>query len=222
MACVAGAQNAILEPAAPKLNTTAAKSNMPLERPKRYRLQASDVLDIKFRFSPEFNQEATIEPDGFINLQVTGELKVEGLTVEEATRLIIQKSSDMLKEPVVTIALKDFAKPVFYVGGNITKPGRYDLRGTMTVTDAVASAGGMVPGSLDTDVILFRRVSSEMVEVKRIDLKRAIYTDALSEDVVLQPNDSIYISKSKIGKLERFMQITHLGMYFDPLPFNFK
>jgi protein involved in polysaccharide export with SLBB domain len=111
---------------------------------------------------------------------------------------------------------------VFYVGGNVTKPGRFDLRGSISVSDAIATAGGMVPGSNDTDVILFRRVSADVVEVKRIDLKRAIEKDAMREDVMLEPNDSVYISRSKIGKFERFMQITHLGMYFDPLPFSFK
>jgi hypothetical protein len=79
-----------------------------------------------------------------------------------------------------------------------------------------------VPGSNDTDVLLFRRVSADMVEVKRIDLKRAIEKDALREDVILGPNDSVYISRSKIGNFERFMQVTHLGMYFNPLPFSFK
>jgi polysaccharide export outer membrane protein len=188
------------------------------DRSPRYRLQPSDVLDVSFRFSPEFNQEVTVEPDGFISLQITGELKVQGMTIAEATEAIVQKSSHTLKEPTVNISLKDFARPAIYVGGNVVKPGRFELRGEMSVTDAISTAGGMIPGSNDSEIILFRRVSNQMVEVKRINMKRAIEKDALREDMVLQANDSIYVSKSAMGKLERFMQVTHLGLYF-PIPY---
>lgn len=188
------------------------------DRDKRYRIQTSDVLEVKFRFSPEFNQEVTVQPDGFISLQVTGDLKIQGLTVNEACDAIAQKSTHTLHEPVVNIVLKDFAKPAIYVGGNVVKPGRFEMRGPMSVTDAIATAGGMIPGSNEREVVLFRRVSNDMVEVKKIDMKRAIEKDALREDVLLQPNDSIFISKSKMGKLERFMQVTHMGLYF-PIPY---
>jgi len=188
------------------------------ERSPRYRIQPSDVLDIRFRFSPEFNQEIAVEPDGYISLQITGEMKVDGLTIAEATEQIIQKSAHVLRDPTVTISLKEFAKPAIYVGGNVVKPGRFELHGQMSVTDALATAGGMIPGSNDSEVVLFRRASNQMVEVKRINLKKAISKDALREDVMLQPNDSIYVSKSIIGKLERFMNVTHLGFYF-PIPF---
>jgi polysaccharide export outer membrane protein len=191
------------------------------QRVDRYRLQPSDVLEVRFRFSPEFNETVSVQPDGFITLQVTGDLKVAGFTVPEATQEIVQKSAKVLHDPEVTIALKEFVKPAFYVGGNVVKPGKFELRGEMTVTDAITSAGGFSPGSKDTDVLLFRRISREMVEVKRIDVKRTIEKEALREDIGLQPNDSIYVSKSWIGNIDRFMQVTRLGMYFNPLPFKF-
>jgi len=144
-----------------------------------------------------------------------------GFTVPEATQAIVQKSAKVLHAPEVTIALKEFVKPAFYVGGNVVKPGKFELRGEMTVTDAITSAGGFSPGSKDTDVLLFRRISREMVEVKCIDVKPTIEKEALREDIGLQPNDSIYVSKSWAGNIDRFMQVTRLGMYFNPLPFKF-
>lgn len=191
------------------------------QRADRYRLQPSDVIEVRFRFSPEFNETVSVQPDGFITLQVTGDIKVAGSTVPEATQEIVRKSAKVLHDPEVTIALKEFVKPAFYVGGNVVKPGKFELHGDMTVTDAITSAGGFAPGAKDTDVLLFRRISREMVEVKRIDVKRAIEKEALREDIGLQPNDSIYVSKSWVGKIDRFMQVARLGMYFNPLPFNF-
>ncbi|MGD1095173.1 MAG: polysaccharide biosynthesis/export family protein [Bryobacteraceae bacterium] len=190
------------------------------DRSARYRLQSSDVLDVRFRFSPEFNEMVTVQPDGFISLQIAGEIKVEGLTAPETADAIRQKCDGVLRDPVITVALKEFKKPVFYVAGNVSKPGSFDYRSDMTVTEAITVAGGFAPGAKDTDVFLFRRVSQDTVEVKRIDVKSAIEKDALREDLGLEPNDSIYVSKSKTGKLERFMQISRLGLYFDPLPFT--
>src|ERR1700683_152852 len=112
------------------------------ERSPRYRIQPSDVLDIRFRFSPEFNQEIAVEPDGYISLQITGEMKVDGLTIAEATEQIIQKSAHVLRGPTVNISLNEFAKPTIYVGGNVVKPGRFELHGQMSVTDALDTAGG--------------------------------------------------------------------------------
>src|ERR1700686_5009440 len=60
-------------------------------RNERYRLQPSDIMDVAFRFTPEFNQTVTVQPDGFISLEVAGDLKVAGLTLAEARQAILQK-----------------------------------------------------------------------------------------------------------------------------------
>ena len=99
-------------------------------------------------------------------------------------------------------------------------PGRFDLRGEVTVSDAIAIAGGFNPGAKSSELLLFRRISREVAEVKRINLKRTIQEGKLEEDIVLQPGDSIYVPKSRVGKIERFMQVSRLGVYF-PLPSRF-
>ena len=54
-------------------------------RNQRYRIQPNDVIEMSFRFTPEFNQVVTVQPDGFTPLQDAGEVKMAGLTVNEAT-----------------------------------------------------------------------------------------------------------------------------------------
>ena len=53
------------------------------QRDQRYRLRKSDVIEIKFRLSPEFDQTVTIQPDGFITLDGAGDIKVEDKTLPE-------------------------------------------------------------------------------------------------------------------------------------------
>jgi len=185
-------------------------------RNPRYRLQLSDELEITFRFTPEFDQKVTVQPDGFISLQDVGDLYVRGLTLEEATRAIVARYGGILREPVVTVKLTSFAKPYFIIGGEVVKPGKYELQGPLTLSEAVAVAGGFTLGAKTTEVLLFRRFSDELVEVKRVNVKVA-HSGAFQEDVQLRPGDSIFVPRSRVGKVERFMAVSRLGLYF-PVP----
>jgi polysaccharide export outer membrane protein len=187
-------------------------------RNPRYRVEASDVLDISFRFTPEFNQTVTVQPDGFISLQSAEDLKIAGLTLAEIKAAIVRQYSSILHDPIVSVILKEFSKPYFLVGGEIAKPGRFDLRGDTTVTDAITIAGGFTANAKSGEVILFRRAGGDVVEVRKIDVKAAIEKGRLQEDIRLQPGDSVYVTRSFTGKLERFMNVTKLGLYFSPVP----
>jgi polysaccharide export outer membrane protein len=185
-------------------------------RQPRYRIQLSDELEISFRFTPEFDQKVTVQPDGFISLEDVGDLYVRGLTLEEVTHAIASKYAGILREPVVTVRLTGFAKPYFIIGGEVAKPGKYEFREPLTLSDAVAIAGGFTVGAKTSEVLLFRRFSEELVEVKRVNVKVA-QRGALQEDVRLRAGDSIFVPRSRVGKVERFMAVSRLGLYF-PVP----
>src|SRR3954453_8713091 len=97
------------------------------DRNPRYRLQPSDVLEIHYRYSPEFDQTLTVQPDGFVALLLIGDLKVQGLTVDQAKATILEKSVHRLKDPEITLVLKEFEKPYFVVAGEVTNPGKFEL-----------------------------------------------------------------------------------------------
>jgi polysaccharide biosynthesis/export protein len=186
-------------------------------REDRYRLRPSDVLDLVFSFTPEYNQTVTIQPDGFVSLKDAGDLKLGGLTSEEATAALTAKYSTTLYDPSITLTLKEFSKPSFIVAGEVTKPGKYELHGDITLTDAIAIAGGFVTGAKQSEVLLFRRVQPDLAEVKKFNVKHMLADGRLKEDPMLRPGDSIYISKSAVGKIDTFMKVSRLGLYF-PLP----
>jgi polysaccharide biosynthesis/export protein len=186
-------------------------------RDESYRIEPSDVIEIFFTFTPEFNQAVTVQPDGFISLRGAGQVKIGGLTIPKATNSVIAAYSATLHAPAITLALKEFSRPTFVIAGYVAKPGKYDLHGDVTLTDAVAIAGGFAMGAKDSSVLLFRRVSRETVEVKKFNVKQMLGKGRLTEDPVLQAGDSIFVSESPIGKVDRFMKIARLGLYF-PLP----
>jgi polysaccharide export outer membrane protein len=186
-------------------------------RTPRYRIQTSDVLEIQFRFTPEFNQTVTVQPDGFVSLQATKEVKLQDLTIDEAVAAVSAQYKGILHEPAITILLKEFNKPYFVVGGEVAHPGKFELRGPITLTDAIAMAGGFTQNAKHDQLLLFRRVSPETAEVKKMSLKQVLGKGNLIEDVRLQPGDGVYVSKSTLGKIDRFMAVTRLGVFF-PIP----
>jgi polysaccharide export outer membrane protein len=186
------------------------------QREDRYRVQPGDVIEFQFRFTPEFNQVVKVQPDGYVPLQEAGELKVGGLSVREAREATIKAYSEKLHDPVVSIVLKEFSMPYFIVGGEVGKPGRYDLKGDVMLSEAIQMAGGFGAGAHTSEILLFRRVSKEWVETKRINFKEALQ-NGLQEDIALKPGDSIFVSRSRLGKVQKFMEASRLGLFFNPL-----
>src|SRR2546421_7991515 len=134
---------------------------------ERYRLQPGDVLEIQYRYSPEFNQTVTVQPDGYITLEVGGDLKVAGMTVDQTRQAILKKASTRLQDPIATIILKEFQKPYFVVAGEVAQPGKIEMRERVTAIQAIMLAGGMKETAKSSQVRVFRKMSSDVPEAQR-------------------------------------------------------
>ena len=198
--------------------SSSGEARQPLlqRRNPRYQLCKGDVFDLDFPFTPEFNQTVTVQPDGYITLRALGDLHVEGQTVPEVTQALRTAYGKILYDPVITIALKDFDKPYFIVGGEVGHPGKYDLRGDTTVTQALAIAGGFNENAKHSQVLLFRRASNDWVEVRKLNVKQMLQAANLSEDLHLRPGDMLFVPKNAVSKIKRFIPSSGLGVYYNP------
>lgn len=187
------------------------------ERNPRYRIQPDDILELSFRYTPEFDQEVTVQPDGFVQLKgLQNDLHVQGLTIPQTIEALKHAYVDVLHDPVISVVLRDFEKPYFVAGGQVGKPGKYDLRGATTATEAIQIAGGYVDFAKNKQVLLFRHYSDDTVEVKVLNLKNVLKHKDPREDVMLQPGDMLYVPKTALGSIDRFLPRTSLGTYFSP------
>jgi polysaccharide export outer membrane protein len=182
------------------------------QRYPRYLLRPSDMLQITFPISSEFDQTVAIQPDGFISLRGVGELYVEGKSIPELTEALRKAYEQFLHEPVINVELKDFEKPYFIAGGEFGRPGKYELRGDTTVAEAVAIAGGFTDRAKHSEVVLFRRAPDGWAEAKRLDVKQMLASRDLTEDIHLRPGDLIYVPKNKLSKIRQFIPNTGMGL----------
>jgi polysaccharide biosynthesis/export protein len=182
----------------------------------RYRLQPGDVVEVQYRHSAEFNQSVTVQPDGFVMLQMAGELRVAGLTVEEARLAVTKQSEVRLKDPEVALSLKEFEKPSFVVGGEVAKPGRFDLRGPTTALEAIAMAGGFTPDSKHSQVLLVRRLDEHRAQVTPLDMKKMEQHPQQAQEYPLRAGDMLIIPKNALSKVERIVKWASVGVFWNP------
>ena len=184
----------------------------------RYRIQPTDTVEIHYRYTPEFDQTVMIPPDGFVSLQIAGEVKLQGLTLEEAKAAILAKASARLRDPEITVVLKDFEKPYFVVGGEVGNPGKFELRGKVNPIQAIAMAGGFKTASAKhTQVVLFRRVGPDLARTEVLDLRSASRPSSKAALADLHSGDVLVVPQNFISKIERFVKWTSIGTYWHPL-----
>ena len=188
-------------------------------RSPRYQLCKGDTFDLTFPFTPEFNQTVIVHPDGYITLTSLGDLYVAGKTVSELRELLQTSYVKILHDPVINVVLKDFEKPYFIAGGDIARPGKYELRGDTTLTQAVAIAGGFTEKSKHSQVLLFRRVSNDWAEVKVLNVKKMFQAGNLTEDLHLQPGDMFFVPQNRISKIKPWVPYTAVTTGFNPAAF---
>jgi polysaccharide export outer membrane protein len=185
-------------------------------RNPRYRLRRGDSFDVDFALSPEFNQSIAVQPDGYVTLKGVGSIFVEGQSVPELTETLKAAYAKTLHDPVIAVALKDFEKPYFIAAGQVGKPGKYDLRGDLTVTEAVAIAGGFNEKSKHSQVVLFHPLQGGGYEAKLLNVKKLLASRNLSEDVPLQPGDMVYVPQNAMSKIRPFLPTSNLSGFVGP------
>ncbi len=122
----------------------------------------------------------------------------------------------ILRDPVINVVLKDFEKPYFIAGGDVSHPGKYELRDDTTLVQAIAIAGGFTENSKHSQVLLFHRVSHDWDEVKVLNVKKMFQDRNLSEDLHLQPGDMFFVPQNTISKIRKWIPYTSVSTGINP------
>ena len=186
------------------------------DRYPRYKIGAGDQFDVTFDLSPEFNQTVTVQPDGYVTMRGVGDLHVQDQTVPELTQTLRTVYGKILNDPIISVVLKDFEKPYFIADGQVGKPGKYELRGDMTLTEAIAVAGGFQDTAKHSQVLLFRKVDDQWTEAKLFNVKQMEKSGNLKEDPFLHPGDMLFVPKNAFSKFKQFIPSGNVGTYMRP------
>jgi polysaccharide export outer membrane protein len=172
-----------------------------LEAP--YRVHPGDKVDVKFEYHPLDSRAVTVDSDGMMNLPVTGDLHVAGLTLREVESLIEKRSSRFLRNPVVNVNVAQSAARAF-IGGEVLNPGFVPLTKPMTTLQAVIERGGFLPTASLSDIIVISHAEGQPI-ARRLDLTEQMESGTM-DGTLLSPDEVVLIPKTGIAKANQFVQ----------------
>jgi polysaccharide export outer membrane protein len=173
-----------------------------------YRIRSGDKISVKFLYHAELNEPGVlVRPDGLITLPMIDEVLAKGLTVTELKASIEKAYSESLLNPVVSINLVEFVAPRIYVGGQVTRPGSYELRAGQTMMQAVILAGGFTRDANRKMVLHARPDGGGKLKIATFNLMRMISDSGATQEVVLRDGDYVFVPDSKLSKMSRIIEV---------------
>jgi len=181
------------------------EEDTPLYTKKEITLSPGDVIEVKFRFWPELNESQTVRPDGRVSLQLIDEVVAAGLTTEALDKKLTDLYKSKIKDPEITIFVRSLANQNVYVGGEVMRPGLFPLQASLTPLQAIINAGGFNDFAKPEGTIVIRKGKDNNPVPIEIDLADIRDGDLSSNGYLLQPNDVVYVPKTKIAKMNKFV-----------------
>jgi polysaccharide export outer membrane protein len=192
-------------PPAAQSARTSAESDAP-----DYVLTPGDVVDVHFSYNPEMNQRVTVRPDGFVSLQMIGDLQVQRMSPANLAARLHDSYGKYYRHPDLTVTLVEFGNQRAFVGGEVATPGVVPLRGPVNCLQAVLQSGGAKPTGKLTGVLLIRHRDDNVADVRTINLKAVMAGHA--PDIQLKPYDVLIVPRTIISKVDLFVEHYINGM----------
>lgn len=166
----------------------------------RYRLKIGDRLLISIYGAGGTTQEVVIDFTGSFNYLLIGEVFALGKTVDEIRDELNEKVREIFRFAFISVTPVSFEGHYFTILGEVNTPGKKTLRARTTLLGAICQAGGFKSGSYRTQTIDIANLKHAFLarngEYIPVDFEALVIDGDVSEDVVLQSQDYIYIPSS--------------------------
>ena len=183
-----------------------------------YEIGPGDVIHLVIRAGGEEQSQAevTVSEQGGINVPFVGKIDAAGHTISELEALIFTPlERDFFVNPQVHVQVKEFHSLQFFISGAVAKPGKYELNFHPRVMDLIAQAGGVAADRGNIAYILKKSegqtskveereplLESESEPVQ-IDLVKLLDQGDMSENILLESGDTVYIPLDKALNLTK-------------------
>lgn len=162
-----------------------------------YKVSGADLVAVTVYQDPEMSRKVRVNSNGTVALPLIGAVKVGGLTLLEAQALIESKLAKYLVNPQVSLFIEEYGNKLVFVMGEVSKPGSYAIptEKSLTVLEAISTAGGFTPIAAQDRTKVLRNVNGASVTFT-IEVKAITQQGMKDKDMVLEPNDVIYVPQT--------------------------
>lgn len=168
-------------------------------------LGTGDEIEITVYRHDDLNRRIRVPPEGKNILPLIGEIQTKGVSVYQINEKIKEELSNYLVNPEVSVEVTSFKGQKIFVLGEVHRPGVYQIDPPTTVLEAISNAGGFNLDGKSSSVLLIRG-GPEKPEVKTLDLKKTLEKGKVSQNILLQTGDVVYVPRTFIAQVDRFFQ----------------
>lgn len=178
-----------------------------MEEEPVYRMNAGDEIEIRVYGHDDIGLLTRIGPDGTVGLAFVGQIKLSGHTIAEGSDMIRDGLAPYVKNPVVSISVKEIVSETATIAGACGRPGVYGISNSTRIADIYAMAGSSAErlfNGVDVDVAdLEHSIIMRNGEILPVDFRKAIEQGDTLHNIRIRKSDYIYIAQ----RLEAFVTI---------------
>lgn len=195
---------AVLVPAMLAVSPSIAQ---PSPAQEAYILGPGDTLDIVVYGEPDLFRTVTVKPDGAVSLALLGEVKAAGRTTTQLAADLTRLYGKYLKQPSISVTVREFRVDRIYILGQVSRPGEYQLRPGIGIMELLANAGGPTGRADLAKVVVIRG----RTEAQQLNLLEAFATNR-NPDVKLLAGDVLFVPETD-KRIVVLGQINRPGAY---------
>jgi polysaccharide export outer membrane protein len=174
-----------------------------------------DLLSLQVYDAPEFSRTVRVSSDGTIRLpMLKSTVRVEGLFPKDIETLVAEAllRDKLLVDPFVTVNVVDYHSRPISITGAVRTPTIFQAIGTVTLLDALARAGGLVPDQAGAEILITKPNGDTNVQsIQRIPVKALISGTEPELNVKLTGGETIRVPD--VGKYMVAGSVSHPGLY---------
>jgi len=168
----------------------------------KYTLGPDDVIEIEVRRHPEFSGKYTINSEGKIEYKFIGDMAVDGMTKAQFQQKLIGMLSEYIIDPEVNVQIVQYLSKVYYVIGEVNRPGKFYMNGdSATVLNAIVAAGLPNQAASTRKCRLITPSAKGRSKIVYVNVYELLYGGNLKCNVAMKPGDILYIPSTIIAKV---------------------
>lgn len=162
-----------------------------------YILQPGDLVEIQVFMEDDMQRTLRISGNGSVTFPLVGNIKLAGMSIEQAEQSLAGKLTTYLRNPQVSMLVKEYGNKSVYVLGQVKKPSSIEIppEKPLTVLEAITSVGGFTDIA-NTAKVRVLRVKNGKQESIDVDVAQITKQGNKALDIALMPGDVVFVPQS--------------------------
>ena len=158
-----------------------------------YAVQPGDILSVSVWKEPSLQGPVLVRPDGGFSFPLAGEIDARGKSVADLQKLLSERLTKYISEPVVSVSVQDVKGNKVYVLGQVNKPGEFVVNPSVNAMQALSMAGGTNSFANSGGIFILRRSKGGAQIAIPFHYGDVLKGKSLEQNIDLQSGDIVVV-----------------------------